>query len=199
VKLIQRFDMQIKQIESLQTKLLEHDALIELEEWIEKNLDKCSLEFDAQSLNVFLAGTKEDLEKLWSELRARGWFFPKYSTRPKANDSSWGGFFRKQTDENAEDPELIFLHFSSTICRRIKVGTKTVTEDIYQTVCGEEKEPFVLGGEMFVHIAGGLTDSQGREVDSPEPAEPFVLPPDAITAPAGVPGAPEPFDDDIPF
>jgi hypothetical protein len=27
--------------------------------------------------------------------------------------------------------------FTSTVCRRVKVGTKTVEVDVYETVCGE--------------------------------------------------------------
>lgn len=36
------------------------------------------------------------------------------------------------------DSELpIYFQFSSTACRRVKVGTKTVEQDVYETVCDE--------------------------------------------------------------
>jgi hypothetical protein len=31
----------------------------------------------------------------------------------------------------------IWLAFSSTVCRRVKIGTKTVEQDVYETVCDE--------------------------------------------------------------
>lgn len=31
----------------------------------------------------------------------------------------------------------LWVSFSSTVCRRVKVGTKTVEQDVYETVCDE--------------------------------------------------------------
>ncbi|HEY4365880.1 MAG TPA: hypothetical protein VGN07_01490 [Steroidobacteraceae bacterium] len=31
----------------------------------------------------------------------------------------------------------IYVQFSSTVCRRVKVGTKTIEQDVFETVCDE--------------------------------------------------------------
>lgn len=34
-----------------------------------------------------------------------------------------------------------YLSFSSSVCRRVKVGTRTVEQDVYETVCDEITMP----------------------------------------------------------
>lgn len=51
---------------------------------------------------------------------------------PKPGDTQWYGFFRR------EDSQIeIFVNFTSSVCVRKKVGTRTVQEDVYEVICGD--------------------------------------------------------------
>jgi hypothetical protein len=58
--------------------------------------------------------------------------FTTQSDPPKANAPTWYARYSKQGCDLA-----IWLNFSSTVCRRVKVGTKLVEQEIFETVCGE--------------------------------------------------------------
>jgi hypothetical protein len=86
--------------------------------------------FDSMSLGIHFAGTKHELEAVWGTLRRFGFEPPEH--RPKAKDSSYNGLFIRETD-NCK----VYLFFSSTVCRQVKVGMKMVEQPVYETVCGE--------------------------------------------------------------
>lgn len=75
------------------------------------------------------SGDGPKLGKIWGELRRCGY---SCDTRPQKGDTSFGGIFKR--NEYAS----ILLYFSSTLCRRVQVGTQTVEQPIYETVCGED-------------------------------------------------------------
>lgn len=87
--------------------------------------------FDYQggSIDVSFAGSGEKLGKVWGLLRRAG-----YSTdsRPKAGDSTFSAFWSAP-----DDLSRVWLNFSSTVCKRVKVGTKMVEVAVYETVCEE--------------------------------------------------------------
>ena len=81
-------------------------------------------------LDIAFSGDKHALEAAWGVLRKAG--FEVSGERPKPNQPSYSSFFRHP------DGALIWFSFSSTVCRRVKIGTQMVAQDIYETVCGEQ-------------------------------------------------------------
>jgi len=81
-------------------------------------------------LDLSLSGDKHKLAEAVRILRTRG--FKTQHTSPKPAESSWCAWF-----ESSDCPVRIWLTFSSTVCRRVKIGTKTVEQDVYETVCDE--------------------------------------------------------------
>lgn len=79
-------------------------------------------------ISVQFAGDGPKLTAVWKLLRQNG-----YSTyaRPKKGDTTFYAFWER------EGSGRIFLNFSSTMCRRVQVGTKMVEQPIYETQCGE--------------------------------------------------------------
>lgn len=63
-------------------------------------------------------------------LRTHG--FTTTALPPKAGQSAWYGYYR-----HPEVDVQVWLHFTSSVCRRVKIGTKMVEQDVYETVCGE--------------------------------------------------------------
>ena len=86
------------------------------------------------SLDIALSGDKHLLAGAVRALRTRG--FKSDSDPPGKKDSSWSTFFYNG-DVWEDDTIKIWLSFSSTVCRRVKVGTKVETVDVYETVCDE--------------------------------------------------------------
>lgn len=82
------------------------------------------------SLDIHLSGDKHALAEMVRVLRTRG--FSTANSPPKKGDNIWSAFFRKDGI-----PFDIWFSFSSTVCRRVKVGTKMVEQDVFETVCDE--------------------------------------------------------------
>lgn len=51
---------------------------------------------------------------------------------PKKGDTSWSAYFAHPDCETK-----VWLYFTSSVCRRVKVGTKTVEQDVFEIVCGD--------------------------------------------------------------
>jgi hypothetical protein len=77
-----------------------------------------------------LTGDKETLAKAFRILRGAGFTFS--ADRPKQGDSEWYTFFT-----HPDCQTKFFFNFTSSVCRRIKVGTKLVEQDVYETQCGD--------------------------------------------------------------
>lgn len=78
-------------------------------------------------LYIGLSGTKENLNKIFSIFRKCG-LYPR--SRPKENDTSYYTYFY------AEDSDFrVWFSFTSTVCRRVAVGTRIVEETIYEVQC----------------------------------------------------------------
>lgn len=84
---------------------------------------------DMKLMSVSFAGDGPRLGKVWGELRRNGFTCDQ---RPKKGDTEFNGWF------DQEGYPHISIHFTSTLCRRVQVGTKTVEQPIYETICGEE-------------------------------------------------------------
>lgn len=81
-------------------------------------------------LEINFTGDAHKLAAVVRILRVAG--FTSNADKPKPNQTAWHAWFRKE-GVGIE----IFLGFSSSVCRRVKVGTEMVKQDIYETVCGE--------------------------------------------------------------
>lgn len=89
---------------------------------------ECGFNVDNDYITMSFAGDGPKLTLVWRLLRLHG-----YNTtdRPKKGDTSFYAFWRQ------EGRAAIFMNFSSTMCRRIQVGTKMVETPVYETQCGD--------------------------------------------------------------
>lgn len=86
---------------------------------------------DNSWINVSFTGDGERLGKVWGEFRKSGW---NTVSRPEKGKTEFYAFWHQ--DGLAD----LFMNFTSSVCRRVKVGTKTVEQDVFETVCGELPE-----------------------------------------------------------
>ena len=84
---------------------------------------------DSVSLDISLAGDKHEFAMIVRALRTSGFVLD--NAMPKAGDASWCAWARHP------DGAVMVCFFSSRVCRRVKVGTKMVEQDVYETVCDE--------------------------------------------------------------
>lgn len=83
------------------------------------------------ALAVSLTG---DVDKLVLAIRALRTGGYKSTSKPERKASQFNAFFAHSTSN-----VRIFFMFSSSVCRRVKVGTKTETVDVYEIQCGESE------------------------------------------------------------
>lgn len=98
-------------------------------------LEPTSLYIENGWTSLSVTGDKHKLNAVFGMLRRHGW---QTATRPEKGQSQYNAFFYKGGHSGS-----VYLSFSSTQCRRVKVGTRTkeITEDIYETVCDEQEFP----------------------------------------------------------
>lgn len=84
------------------------------------------------SLTVSFAGDKQKFYKVFRLLRLAGFTFD--AERPKLGATSWNAFW---DHSSRAEGTRVYFNFSSSICRRVKVGTKMVEQDVYETVCAD--------------------------------------------------------------
>lgn len=96
-----------------------------------KDIAFTSISMDTVDLNLCLTGGKRDLEHLWGKLRHLGFEAP--DERPKSSSPEWTGTFRR------DDGVRIYVHFSSTVCKRVPTGRK-IEVDEYDIVCDDEAD-----------------------------------------------------------
>lgn len=96
---------------------------------------------------VQATGDKTKLEQSFRILRSAGFNFN--AARPKKGDSQWYAFFT-----HSESETKIFFQFTSSVCKRVKVGTKMVEQDIYETQCGDitTDDPEALPAPPTMHL-----------------------------------------------
>lgn len=82
------------------------------------------------TIYVSMTGDKEKLTQAFRIFRTAGMEFT--GDRPKKGDSSWHSAFK-----HPAQTVYIFFQFTSSVCRRIKTGTKMVEQDVYETQCGD--------------------------------------------------------------
>lgn len=82
------------------------------------------------SLDISFSGDKDKIAQIFRIVRVAG--FATTADRPKQGDSSWYAWFYHPDCKLA-----IWFSFSSSVCRRVKVGTELQEVDIYETQCGD--------------------------------------------------------------
>ena len=90
-------------------------------------LINAGIDINTQTLDLSYSGDKFVLQGIFKALRTLGYQTDK---RPEENASDFRSYWR-----HPESDMRIYLAFSSTVCKRIKVGTKMVEQDVYETVC----------------------------------------------------------------
>lgn len=89
---------------------------------------KSNLDTTNRCIDISFAGDKHVLEGVFGALRKLGY---EPSSRPKDEKmTSFTCWFDKDGT-----PLRLWLTFSSTVCKRVKVGTKMVEQDVYEIVC----------------------------------------------------------------
>lgn len=116
-------------IEEVQHEIKELARTLEpLAEWV------MDIAFDGtSSIDVSVSGNKHAFNGVWKALRQDGW---EPNQRPDGDKiSSFTTFFNK------EDTKIrIWFSYSSTVCKRVKVGTEMVERPVYETVCEDTLE-----------------------------------------------------------
>lgn len=89
---------------------------------------KSGIDISNGCIDLSYAGDKHVLEGVFAALRQLGY---KPSSRPKDEKmTSFSCWF-----DHDEESLRLWLSFSSTVCKRVKVGTKMVEQDVYEIVC----------------------------------------------------------------
>lgn len=83
---------------------------------------------DDDYIGLSFAGDGPKLAAVWKLLRQHGY---KNSCHPKKGDTTFYAFWEQ------EGHAKLFMNFTSSVCRRVQVGTKMVETPIYETQCGE--------------------------------------------------------------
>jgi hypothetical protein len=102
------------------------------------NIELTDISSDGHCLNISLHGNREVLNKSFGILRNHD-LIP--DCRPEERSTTYSAWFEEEHAEDREGkgfPLVVWFYFSSTTCRRVKTGSKTVTVDIYDTVCDDE-------------------------------------------------------------
>ena len=91
----------------------------------------------SDTLYVTAYGDKKHLADVIRVLRTNGW---NTDTKPVEGSPEYKAVFRVEptTEVPFAPPELVHLTFTSSVCKRVKVGTQMVEQDIFEVQCGEE-------------------------------------------------------------
>lgn len=126
-------------------------------------LVKCGVEpsFDTDYLQVSCAGDKHKLATVIRIFRISG--FNSTAARPKKGDSSWCAWFK-----SPECTVDIWFNFTSSVCKQVKVGVKTVTVDVYETQCGDiSTEEILVINQDFAEIELRVSAAIAQDDDIP--------------------------------
>jgi hypothetical protein len=81
-------------------------------------------------VDVSFAGDAARLATVVRILRTSG--FETRSERPKPGSTTWYAYF-----EHPDCSTKVWLNFTSSVCKRVKVGTKMVEQDVFEVQCGD--------------------------------------------------------------
>lgn len=81
-------------------------------------------------IDLSFAGDAHRLASVVRILRTAG--FTTDAARPKQGDTQWVAYYA-----HPDCSTRVWLFFTSSVCKRIKVGTKMVEQDVFEVQCGE--------------------------------------------------------------
>lgn len=84
----------------------------------------------SNEVDVSFAGDARKLAAVVRILRTSG--FDTTAERPKPGSNTWYAYY-----EHPDCSTKIWLNFTSSVCRRVKIGTKMVEQDVYEVQCGD--------------------------------------------------------------
>lgn len=104
-------------------------------------------------INMQFCGDGEKFGAVWRELRRAGW---EPSCRPE-KDTKKSEFYTHWNHQ--EGLSRFWMHFTSSVCRRVQVGTKTVEQPVYEIQCGSLPElPEEPNKPNLTVVSGDLDD-----------------------------------------
>lgn len=86
---------------------------------------------DNWNLNVSFSGDAKKFAVVMRILRTSG--FNTSSDRPKQGDTTWSAYF-----VHPSSTVHLWMYFTSSVCKRVQVGTETKEVPVYETKCGED-------------------------------------------------------------
>ncbi len=90
-------------------------------------VDACG--YMPRTVYLYFTGDRNTLNFVFGALRKLGYEPDK---RPEEKQTKYTANFTRERDGNKETVEL---NFSSTVCRMVQIGTKTVEQPVYEVVC----------------------------------------------------------------
>lgn len=99
--------------------------------WLEEQDLDVRFSLSDGDMNLSFTGDGPRLGKVWGELRRAGWA---PNTHPKKGESN---FYTHWTKAGCA---TLWMNFTSSVCRRVQVGTQMVEQPIYEVQCGEMPE-----------------------------------------------------------
>jgi len=127
----ERHEKRLKFIDEYATQiLLLEEGLEPVKSWIVGN----DIDTANQCLDLRFAGDKHTLEGVFAALRRMN-YVP--SSRPKDDKlTDFSCWWEKDVEPFDKSKQLrLWVNFTSTVCKRVKVGTKMVEQDVYEIVC----------------------------------------------------------------
>lgn len=91
-------------------------------------------------LSIYVTGKPEKLTAFWAYFRSKEYVPDEH---PVGKFSSFSTRFRKDPEKYEGN---IYFNYTSTVCRRVQVGTKTVEEPVYEIQCDNGETDNVEAG-----------------------------------------------------
>lgn len=109
----------------------------------------------SDSLDVRLVGDAKVLAAAVRILRTSG--FGTGAKRPAKGDTTWTAFFKREGLALA-----VYFSFSSSVCRRVQVGTTMVEQPVFETVCDSIELPADVQTKALptAQAVGAITDAE---------------------------------------
>jgi hypothetical protein len=101
-------------------------------------------DLDNEYITLMFTGDGDRLKQVWGLLRRHGY---NVTARPAKGDTQFTAFWQ------CEGQARIFMYFTSSLCRRVQIGTETKEVPIYETQCGELPELEVSTPTSAVTVA----------------------------------------------
>lgn len=108
----------------------------------------------SNEIDIYFAGDAHKLAAVVRILRTAG--FTTAAERPKRGDTTWAAYY-----EHPDCATRAYLYFTSAVCKRVKVGTKMVEQDVFEVQCGDISggvEPEALPAPVLSIVPASISD-----------------------------------------